>query len=308
VSRPSLQTDCGRGLILRNPILTASGTFGYGIEFEPYLTVGKLGGYVTKGISPKSRGGNAPARIVETPAGMLNAIGLQNVGVERFIREKLPQMRKLDGTIVVNVFGTSIEDYVEVAERLEPEAGIAALELNLSCPNVHEGGLEIGRSPRAITAVTKAVRERTRRPLWVKLTPNVSDITEVARAALQAGADALSLVNTYVGMAIDVEKRRPILSHQTGGLSGPAIRPLALAAVWQVSKQFPDVPIIGIGGIVSARDVVEFLLAGASAVQIGTGNFNDPTLAERVVDDLETWCVQRRIADVRELIRGAHAP
>ncbi len=297
----STRVSLGAGLELTNPIMTASGTFGYGLEYEPFLELQRLGGVVVKGISPAPRAGNAPPRIVETPAGMLNAIGLQNVGVDRFATEKLPLLRERETRVVVNVFGSSIEDYVTVTERLEGEAGVDALELNLSCPNVAKGGLLIGKSTEAIEQVTRAVREVSRRPLWVKLTPNVSDITEMARAAVAGGADALSLVNTYVGMVVDVETRRPVLANVTGGLSGPAIRPLAIAAVHQVA-QAVDVPIIGIGGIVSARDVVEFMLVGASAVQIGTANYNEPGIAGRIADDLVKWCREHGVSDVRELI------
>ncbi|UCF66471.1 MAG: dihydroorotate dehydrogenase [Acidobacteriota bacterium] len=303
---PAVRTavDLGRGLVLRNPLLTASGTFGYGLEFEPFLDLARLGGIVVKGISPKERSGNAPARIIETPSGMLNAIGLQNIGVMRFVQEKLPALRERDTALIVNVFGNSIDDYVTVVEQLEAEEGIAALELNLSCPNVEEGGLEIGRSPRSIEQVTHAVRQRTRRALWVKLTPNVSDISETARAAVSGGADAVSLVNTYVGMVIDVERRRPVLSHGHGGLSGPAIRPLAIAAVYQVC-QAVDVPVIGIGGIVAARDVVEFMMAGARAVQVGTANYNDPAIAAKLVDGLVEWCAAHEVADVNQLVGAA---
>lgn len=300
----AMEVNLGRGLTLKNPILTASGTFGYGLEFEPFLDLARLGGIVVKGISPLPRAGNPPPRLVETPAGMLNAIGLQNVGVQRFIDEKLPSLRERDTAVVVNVYGTSVDDYVAVAKALEPEEGVAALELNLSCPNVKEGGYTIGKSPRMIEEVTRAVRRATERPLWVKLTPNVSDIVEVARAAVEGGADALSLINTFVGMVIDVEKRRPVLSNVTGGLSGPAIRPLAVAMVHQVHQALPQVPLIGIGGIVSARDAVEFLLAGARAVQIGTANFNDPGIAGQVVDDLALWCHRHEVADVNELVGG----
>jgi dihydroorotate dehydrogenase (NAD+) catalytic subunit len=299
--------DVGRGLVLKNPVLTASGTFGYGLEFEPYLDLAQLGGVVVKGISPKPRAGNAPARIVETPSGMLNAIGLQNVGVRRFVDEKLPLLRQRDTAVVVNVYGSAVDDYVEVASALEPEEGVAALELNLSCPNVREGGLLIGKSPRAIEEVTAAVRRVCTRPLWVKLTPNVSDIVEVAQAAVAGGADCLTLINTFVGMAIDVERRRPVLSNVMGGLSGPAIRPLAVAMVWQVHRALPRVPIVGIGGIVGAHDVVEFMLAGARAVQVGTANFNDPGVATRIAADLAAWCVAHGVADVNELVGAAHA-
>ncbi|MDH3283592.1 MAG: dihydroorotate dehydrogenase, partial [Acidobacteriota bacterium] len=227
MTRVRTTVDVGRGLALRNPILTASGTFGYGLEFEPFLDLAALGGIVVKGISPHERGGNPPPRLVETPSGMLNAIGLQNVGVERFVAEKLPALSERDTAVVVNVYGHSVDDYVAVAAALEAERGVAALELNLSCPNVKEGGLEIGRSPEQIRRVTAAVRAETAKPLWVKLTPNVTDIVVMAEAAVDGGADAISLVNTFVGMVIDVESRQPVLSHGTGGLSGPAIRPLA---------------------------------------------------------------------------------
>lgn len=302
---PRLSVDVGRNLVLRNPVLTASGTFGYGLEYEPFFDLASLGGVVVKGISPRERSGNPPPRIVETPCGMLNAIGLQNVGVERFAREKLPALRERDTAVVVNVYGHRVEDYVAVAERLEREPGIAALELNLSCPNVAEGGLEIGRSPAAVERVTRAVRDVTNRPLWVKLTPNVTDITEPARAAVAGGADALSLVNTFVGMVIDIERRRPVLSHGTGGLSGPAIRPMAVAMVWQVARAV-EVPVIGIGGIASVRDVVEFLLAGARAVQVGTANFGDPSVAARLVAGLSRWCAEHGVEDVNELVGAAH--
>lgn len=299
--------DVGRGLTLKNPVLTASGTFGYGLEFEPYLDLAQLGGVVVKGISPKARAGNPPARLVETPSGMLNAIGLQNVGVRRFIEEKLPALRERDTAVVVNVYGGEVADYVHVASELEPHEGVAALELNLSCPNVAEGGSIIGKSPRAITAVTAAVRAVTRRPLWVKLTPNVSDIVEVAQAAVEGGADALSLINTFVGMVIDVERRRPVLANATGGLSGPAIRPLAVAMVHQVHRAMPRVPLIGMGGIVCARDAVEFMLAGARAVQVGTANFNDPGVAARIAAGLAQWCAAHNVGDVNELVGAAHA-
>ncbi len=296
-----MQVKVGRGLVLRNPVLTASGTFGYGLEFEPFCDLAALGGIVVKGISPRPRAGNPPPRLVETPCGMLNAIGLQNVGVERFRTEKLPLLREHGATVVVNVYGHEVADYVAVVRALEEETGIAAFELNLSCPNVKEGGLEIGRSPRAIREVTAAVREVTSRPLWVKLTPAVTDIVETAEAAVSGGADALSLINTFPGMVVDVETRRPVLHRGTGGLSGPAIRPLAVALVHRVARAV-DVPVIGIGGITSVRDVVEFLLVGATAVQVGTANFHDPALAARLVRELDAWCEARGVADVRELV------
>lgn len=296
-----MEVDLGRGLRLKNPILTASGTFGYGLEFEPFLDLNRLGGVVVKGISPQPRAGNKPPRLVETPSGMLNAIGLQNVGVRRFIEDKLPPLRERDTAVVVNVYGQGPEDLIEVVRALEPEAGVAALELNLSCPNVKEGGLEIGRSPKAIEETTHQVRQITHRPLWVKLTPNVSDIATMARAAEAGGADAVSLINTLVGMVIDVERRRPVLHRGCGGLSGPAIRPVAVAMIRQVYKAV-TIPIIGMGGIVCARDVVEFLLAGARAVQIGTANFNDPAVTVRILDDLMVWCDAHGVPDINELV------
>lgn len=297
------EVDVGAGLVLRNPILTASGTFGYGLEFEPFLDLQQLGGVVVKGISPHPRGGNPPPRLVETPAGMLNAIGLQNVGVERFLEEKLPRLRERETALIVNVFGYGVEDYVEVAAALDRETGVAALELNLSCPNVSEGGFLIGKSPAAIETVTRAVRQASRLPLWVKLTPNVSDIVEVAQAAVEGGADALSLVNTYLGMVVDIERRVPVLANRTGGLSGPAIRPMAVAAVHQVA-QAVDVPVIGMGGIVSVRDVVEFMLVGAAAVEVGTASFNEPGIAARLVRELEQWCRERHVTEVSSLTGG----
>ncbi len=301
MSPTRMQVDVGRGLVLKNPVLTASGTFGYGLEFEPFCDLAALGGIVVKGISPRPRAGNPPPRLVETPCGMLNAIGLQNVGVDAFRGEKLPVLREHGVTVIVNVYGHEVADYVAVVRALAREPGVAAFELNLSCPNVREGGLEIGRSPAAIREVTAAVREVTGRPVWVKLTPAVTDIAETARAAVEGGADAVSLVNTFPGMVVDVETRRPVLHRGTGGLSGPAIRPLAVALVHRVARAV-DVPVIGIGGITCVRDVVEFLLVGATAVQVGTANFHDPALAARLVGDLDRWCADHGVADVRELV------
>ncbi len=295
------EVELGRGLVLRNPIMTASGTFGYGLDFEPFMDLSTLGGVVVKGISPKPRAGNPPPRIVETPAGMLNAIGLQNVGVEGFCNDKLPLLRERSTAVVVNVFGSSIEDYVTVVERLERESGVHAYELNLSCPNVSKGGVLFGRDAAMMTRVTEAVRKATERPLWVKLTPNVTDIAEMAEAAARGGADAVSLVNTFVGMVIDIEKRRPVLYNRIGGLSGPAIRPLAIAMVDQVYRS-SSLPVIGIGGIVRAEDVVEFMLAGARAVQIGTANYNDPAIASKIAADLADWCARHGVRDVNELV------
>lgn len=303
MSGPEVRTavDVGAGLSLRNPVLTASGTFGYGLEFTPFFDLARIGGVVVKGISPRPRSGNPPPRIVETPAGMLNAIGLQNVGVQGFVEQKLPELRRRDTAVIVNVYGHSVEDYVEVAAGLEGQPGVHGLELNLSCPNVKEGGVVIGRSTRETERVTRAVRDASSLPLWVKLTPNVTDVTELARAAVAGGADTLSLVNTFFGMVIDVERRRPVLANGVGGLSGPAIRPMAVAMVHDVSRAV-EVPIVGIGGIVRARDAVEFLLAGACAVQVGTANYNDPAISARIADDLVQWCSEHGVRDVNELV------
>jgi dihydroorotate dehydrogenase (NAD+) catalytic subunit len=300
VVRPDLAVEIG-ALRLKNPVLTASGTFGYGLEFLPYLDLARLGGLCTKGLSPHPRKGNAPERIVETPAGMLNAIGLQNVGVDAFLAEKLPKLRAYDTAIVANVFGETEAEYVEVCRKLDAAEGVHAIELNVSCPNVDAGGMIFGNDPVALARVTRAVRAATRLPLWVKLSPNVADIRETARAAESEGADAVSLVNTYVGMVVDVEKRTPVLANASGGLSGPAIRPLAVWLTWQV-RQAVKIPIIGMGGIMNARDALEFILAGASAVQVGTANFVKPGAALEIVNGLEQWLVGHGIASVRELI------
>jgi dihydroorotate dehydrogenase (NAD+) catalytic subunit len=298
--KPDLSVELA-GLELKNPVLTASGTFGYGLEFLPYFDIAELGGIVSKGLSPKPRPGNPPARIVETPAGMLNSIGLQNVGVDAFVHEKLPELRKHDTRVVANVFGETLDEYVEVCRKLDDADGVHAIELNVSCPNVEKGGMIFGNDPGALAQVTRVCRDATGLPLFVKLSPNVTDIAEMARAAEGAGADGLSLVNTFVGMAIDVETRRPVLARFSGGLSGPAIRPMAVWLTWQVYKAV-KIPIIGMGGIVEARDAIEFLLAGASAVQVGTANFLYPDAARTVVRGLERYLSEHGIASVRELI------
>ena len=298
--KPDLSVELGP-LRLDNPVLTASGTFGYGLEFQPFLDLGELGGIVTKGLSPRPRAGNPPTRIAETPAGMLNTIGLQNIGVEAFIREKLPELRGYDTAVVTNVFGETEAEYVDVCSRLDAVEGIAAIELNVSCPNVEQGGMVFGTDPRALARVTAACRKATRLPLIVKLSPNVTDIRVTARAAAEGGADIISLINTYVGMAVDVERRRPVLAKICGGLSGPAIRPLAVWLTWQV-HQAVDLPLIGMGGIASANDALEFILAGASAIQVGTANFVHPDSATRVLDGLEEYLVQHGIPTVQELV------
>jgi dihydroorotate dehydrogenase (NAD+) catalytic subunit len=308
VVTPDLRARIG-SLTLQNPVLTASGTFGYGLEFTPFLGLERLGGLVTKGLSPLPRRGNPPERIVETPSGMLNAIGLQNVGVDAFITEKLPKLRPYGTAIVANVFGETEGEYVEVCEKLDAAPGVAAIELNVSCPNVEAGGMIFGNDPAALAKVTRACRRATRLPIWVKLSPNVTDIRETAKAAEAEGADAISLVNTFVGMVVDVERRRPVLANGSGGLSGPAIRPLAVWMTWQVRRAV-KIPIVGMGGIMTARDALEFILAGATAVQTGTANFVVPAAAAQVVDGLHRWLAERGIASVAELVGtlGAGTP
>lgn len=292
-------------LTLKNPITTASGTFGYGLEFTDFVDLSTIGGLCTKGLSLKPHAGNAPPRICETPAGMLNAIGLQNVGIEAFLSEKLPKLSALGATVIANVWGDLEEDYVTVVRALEGAEGIAAVELNISCPNVRQGGMLFGNSPPLTRSLVAKVRAATRRPLVVKLSPNAPDLVESARAAREAGADVLSLVNTFVGMAIDPETALPRISFGTGGLSGPAIRPLAVRMVYQVAKALPDVPLMGIGGIAELADVLEFLAAGATAVQVGTANFKDPGVSGRLVRELAEHCAARGV-QVKDLVRRAH--
>jgi dihydroorotate dehydrogenase (NAD+) catalytic subunit len=303
VSGP-LETRLGP-LELKNPIVPASGTFGYGLEFTDFVDLSKLGAFCTKGLSLHPHAGNPPPRICETPAGMLNAIGLQNVGVKVFVEEKLPRLRELGATVIANVWGDAEEDYVAVVGALEGVADVAAVELNISCPNVEKGGMLFGNSPSATASLVSRVRATTRRTLVVKLSPNAPDLVESARAARDAGADVLSLVNTFVGMAIDPVTARPRLSFGTGGLSGPAIKPLALRMVFQVARALPGVPLMGIGGISDLSDVLEFLAAGASAVQIGTANFRDPGVCGRLVDELDAHCSNKNTS-VAELVGRAH--
>jgi dihydroorotate dehydrogenase (NAD+) catalytic subunit len=298
--KPDLSVELGP-LRLRNPVLAASGTFGYGLEFAPFFNLAELGGFVTKGLSPRPREGNPPARITETPAGMLNTIGLQNVGVDAFIAEKLPALREHDTAVIANVFGETEAEYVEVCRKLDDSDGLAGIEVNVSCPNVEHGGMIFGNDPRELARVTGACRKATRLPLIVKLSPNVTDIRETARAAESEGADILSLVNTFVGMAIDVERRRPVLAKICGGLSGPAIRPLAVRLTWQVAETV-KIPLMGMGGIETARDALEFILAGAVAVQVGTANFVHPDATVRVVRGLAAYLTENGIATIRELV------
>jgi dihydroorotate dehydrogenase (NAD+) catalytic subunit len=297
---PDLSVKLGP-LALKNPVMTASGTFGYGLEFLPYYAIGELGGIVSKGLSPKPRLGNPPARICETPSGMLNTIGLQNVGVDNFIEEKLPALKGHDTQVMANVFGETLAEYVEVCSKLDQAEGVAALELNVSCPNVEKGGIIFGNDPRGLAEVTAACRRATSLPLFVKLSPNVTDITVTARAAEDHGADGLSLINTFLGMAIDVKARRPVLTKISGGLSGPAIRPMAVWLTYKVA-QAVKIPLIGMGGIANAGDALEFILAGASAVQVGTSNFVHPDAAHRVLVGIRDHLVEQNIPTVAELI------
>ena len=297
---PDLTVNIG-GLILKNPVMTASGTFGYASEFAPFIDLSRLGAIIVKGISLLPKTGNPPPRIVETACGMLNSIGLENVGVERFIAEKIPYLQGLDTPIIVNILGDSVEEYGEIARRLAGVAGIAALEVNISCPNVKQGGVAFGADPAAAARVTAMVKKNCALPVLVKLSPNVTDIAAIARAVEEAGADAVSLINTLLGMAIDIDSRRPKLANIMGGLSGPAIKPIALRMVFQVSRAV-KIPVIGIGGITTAQDALEFLIAGASAVQVGTASFRDATAAVRVLDGIGDWLRRQNIASIAELI------
>jgi dihydroorotate dehydrogenase (NAD+) catalytic subunit len=295
-----LTTDLGF-LRLKNPVIAASGTFGYGTEFEPYLDLEKLGGFVVKGLYFEPREGNPPPRLVETPSGLINAIGLQGVGVEAFADKVLPRLKGLDTAVIVNVCGADEDEYVAVVEFLDGREGIAAYELNISCPNVKAEGLCPALSPGATRRLVKKVKGVSRRPVITKLSPNVTDIGEIARAAEDAGADAISLVNTFLAMAVDIETRRPKLANVFGGLSGPAIRPLALRLVFQVASRV-KVPVIGMGGIMSGADALEFLIAGAAAVEVGTANFVDPDASLRVIREVDAWCDARGVSRLRDVV------
>ncbi|MCD6506815.1 dihydroorotate dehydrogenase [Candidatus Poribacteria bacterium] len=297
---PDLSVEIA-GLKLKNPVMVASGTFGYGQEYSDLFDLNRLGAIVTKSITLKPRSGNPPPRIVETPSGMLNAIGLQNVGLESFISQKMPFLRGLNIPVIVNISGDSPDEYIELAERLSTVEGIAALELNISCPNVKRGGMAIGIDPEETHELVWRVRRVTGLPLIVKLTPNVTDITLIAKAAVDGGAEALSLVNTFLAMAVDVERRKPMLANVTGGLSGPAIRPIAVRMVWQVA-QAVDVPVIGIGGVMSWRDALEFLIVGASAVAVGTANFVNPMAPIQIIKGIAEYLQRHRVRSIRDLI------
>ena len=302
----SLAVEIG-GLRLKNPLLAASGTFGYGVEYEGLIDLSRLGGVVSKGLYLEPRDGAPTPRIAETPSGLLNAIGLQGVGIHAFVRDVVPRMRRHDTALVVNVCGDSVEEYAEVARVCDATPGIAGLEINISCPNVKQGGIAFGGDPRMTHAVVAAVRAVTRLPVIPKLSPNVADITVFARAAEEAGADALSCINTLVGLSVDVETRRPKLGFGTGGLSGPAIRPIAVRMAWQAARAV-KVPVIGIGGIACAEDALEFLIAGCRAVQIGTANFVDPQVHERVLAGIGDYLARHGLSDVCELVGTLEYP
>lgn len=288
------------GLELKNPLIAASGTFGYGSEFEAFADPGDYGAICVKGLSLKPKAGNPMPRICETPSGMLNAIGLENVGIETFAEQKMPFLRTLSDTkIIANFFGNTVEEYAEMASRLSAVPGIHALEMNISCPNVKAGGIAFGTDPALASEVVGAVRKTTPLPLVVKLSPNVTDIKLLARAAEDAGADALSLINTITGMAVDIDRRRPVLANVTGGLSGPAIKPVALRMVWETLKEV-KIPVIGIGGIMTGRDALEFICLGAKAVEIGTANFVNPSSASSVLSEMEEWLASKGIGSLRE--------
>ncbi len=301
--KPQLEVEVG-GIRMKNPVMTASGTFGYGEEFSPFIDLDKLGAIVLKGITLKPKRGNPPPRIIETPSGILNAIGLQNVGVEVLINKKLPYLQKFTTPIIINISGDTLEEYVELARKLDnisQEKGIAGLEINISCPNVQKGGIVWGTEAQLTYKVVNNIRKVTTLPLIVKLSPNVTDIKVIAQAAEEAGADVLSLINTLVGMAVDVSLRRPKLANISGGLSGPAVKPVALWMVWQVF-QTVNIPIIGMGGIMKAQDALEFIIAGARAVSIGTANLVNPKAAIEIIKGIEEYLVENKIKDINELV------
>lgn len=301
------QVHIGRGLRIKNPVMTASGTFGYGLEYGDFIDLNRLGGVLVKGTTLHPRQGNPYPRMAETPSGMLNAVGLQNKGVDCFCEHIYPTISGYDTAMIVNVSGSQIEDYIETAEKINALERIPAIELNISCPNVKEGGMAFGVTCAGAASVVRAVRAVYDKTLIVKLSPNVTDITEIARAVEAEGADSISMINTLLGMAIDAEKRRPVLSTITGGLSGPAVKPIALRMVWQTA-QAVKVPIIGMGGIASATDAIEFLLAGASAVEVGTYNFVDPSVTTQIVDGIEDYMRRHGFTDIQDLIGALQIP
>jgi dihydroorotate dehydrogenase (NAD+) catalytic subunit len=303
IKKPQMQVEIA-GIKLKNPVMTASGTFGYGEEFSPFIDLDKLGAMVLKGITLKPKMGNLPPRIIETPSGMLNSIGLQNVGLEALIKEKLSYLKKFNTPVIINISGDTIEEYVELARRLgevSEEKGIAGLEVNISCPNVKKGGMVWGTDANTTYKIINNIRKATSLPLIVKLTPNVTDIKTIAQAAEEAGADTLSLINTLVGMAVDIDSRKPKLANVSGGLSGPAVKPVALWMVWQVF-QTVNIPVIGIGGIIKVKDALEFIIAGARAIEIGTANFVNPRVTVEIIEGIEKYLIENNIKDINELV------
>ena len=295
-----LNVNIGK-LQMKNPVMTASGTFGYGEEFQDFINIERIGGIIVKGTTLHKREGNPYPRMAETPSGMLNAVGLQNKGVDYFVKSIYPRIKDVNTNMIVNVSGSAIEDYVKTAEIINDLDKIPAIELNISCPNVKQGGMAFGVSAKCAYEVVKAVREAYKKTLIVKLSPNVTDITEIARAAEDAGADSVSLINTLLGMAIDAERRRPILSTITGGMSGAAVKPIALRMVWQVAKSV-NIPVIGLGGIMNWKDAIEFILAGASAIQIGTANFIDPTITVKVIDGINDYLERHKYNSISDIV------
>ena len=298
--RPHTAVDIG-GIELKNPVMTASGTFGYGREFAQLVDLNRLGAIIVKGLSLEPTKGNPPPRIAETPCGMLNAIGLENVGFSAFVEEKLPFLKTIATPTLVNIYGKSVSEYAELAKKINDIENISGIEVNVSCPNVKVGGIAFGAYPDSASEVVQAVREKTSKPLMVKLSPNVTDITEIASSVEAAGADSISLINTITGMAVDIETRQPKLANVTGGLSGPAIKPIALRMVWQVARTV-KIPVIGIGGIMTANDALEFLIAGAAAVQIGTANFVNPSAAIEIIDGIESFLWKKGIGRLSDII------
>jgi dihydroorotate dehydrogenase (NAD+) catalytic subunit len=289
------------GLQMQNPVAVASGTFGYGREYQPYMDISKIGAVIVKGTTLEPRCGNPPPRIYETPAGMLNAIGLENPGIEVFLQEYLPSLMEEGVTVVANLAGNSEDEYALITRIIDNHPGIAAIELNISCPNVKQGGMQFGTDPRLVRQVVEAVKKETRLPVIPKLSPNVSDIVSIAKAARDGGADALSMINTLMGMAVDIDKRKPVLGNVFGGLSGPAIKPVALRMIYQVYKEV-DLPILGGGGISNTRDALGFIMVGASAVSIGTGNFVNPSLAQEIAQGLENYLMEQGLSNIQELV------
>lgn len=303
IKKPQMEVKIA-GIKLKNPVMTASGTFGYGQEYAHFVDLNKLGAMILKGITLKPKMGNSPPRVIETPSGMLNAIGLQNVGVEVLIKEKLPYLKKFNTPVVINISGNTIEEYMELARRLEEvseAAGVAGLEVNISCPNVKKGGMVWGTNAQSTYKIISSVRKATSLPLIVKLTPNVTDIKTIAQAAEEAGADAISLINTLVGMAVDIDSLKPKLANVSGGLSGPALKPVALWLVWQVF-QTVNIPVIGIGGIIKVEDALEFIIAGARAIEIGTANFVNPRATIEIIEGIEKYLIENNIKDINELV------